>query len=76
MGLVEGDGLEGSFKGRRVWRRRPGGSLSKQDCTPVGPQLQPKEVPGISYPEPEVPSEEPTRRGSNPFSASALPSGN
>ena len=33
MGLVEGDGLEGSFKGRRVWRRRPGGSLSKQDYT-------------------------------------------
>lgn len=35
-----------------------------------------KEVPGILNPEPEVPSEETTRRGSSPFSASALPSGN
>ena len=42
MGLVKGDGLEGSFKGRRVWQRRPGGSLSKQDCAPVGSQVQPE----------------------------------
>lgn len=77
LGQVEGDGTERSFKGRRVWRRRPAGTLSTQDCVPVSPQVQPAGWEGGAwnlYAEPEMPRGA-AHRGTSPFSASAVHSG-